>query len=231
MPMKCQHCSESWTKNPYLAIPTRMHEACSAWPFMETVSDICHDYCLQERRLCVFKQLTCQHGGVSGGGFGKSKHEHHHHTTDDESGLITGMYVFLGNICMLCLMSWNTRNMLFWLFYKIDIKSVISVLKLTCVVTVSVSVMDDIWRQQTVLRLLQLIELPLLESLLEGQESPRPPLHSMDSDPDLLYTSSYLDREILKAFSEAQYADYFHLCLFNCLIFILGCFRCNKWQN
>lgn len=55
------------------------------------------------------------------------------------------------------------------------------------------------------LRLLQLIELPLLESLLEGRESPRPPLHSMDSDPDLLYTSSYLDREILKAFSEAQY--------------------------
>lgn len=75
-----------------------------------------------------------------------------------------------------------------------------------CVVTVSVSVMDEIWRQQTVLRLLQLIDLPLLESLLEGQESPRPPLHSMDSDPDLLYTSSYLDREILKAFSEAQYA-------------------------
>ncbi|NP_001038734.1 DEP domain-containing protein 7 [Danio rerio] len=68
----------------------------------------------------------------------------------------------------------------------------------------SQELMDEIWRQQTVLRLLQLIELPLLESLLEGQESPRPPLHSMDSDPDLLYTSSYLDREILKAFSEAQ---------------------------
>lgn len=64
---------------------------------------------------------------------------------------------------------------------------------------------DEVWQQQATLRLLQLIELPLLESLLEGKESPRPPLHGMDSDPDLLYTSNYVDREILKAFSEAQY--------------------------
>lgn len=66
------------------------------------------------------------------------------------------------------------------------------------------SVVEQVWRQQSVFRLLQLVELPLLESLLEGQEIPRPALHSMDSDPDLLYTSSYLDREVLKAFSEAQ---------------------------
>ncbi|XP_016149996.1 DEP domain-containing protein 7-like [Sinocyclocheilus grahami] len=74
----------------------------------------------------------------------------------------------------------------------------------------SQELMDEIWRQQTVLRLLQLTELPLLESLLEGQESPRPPLHSMDSDPDFLYTSSYLDREILKAFSEAHHVFDIH---------------------
>uniref|UniRef100_A0AAY4E141 DEP domain-containing protein 7 n=1 Tax=Denticeps clupeoides TaxID=299321 RepID=A0AAY4E141_9TELE len=37
------------------------------------------------------------------------------------------------------------------------------------------NVVDEVWRQQTVLRLLQLIELPLLESLLDGKESPRPP--------------------------------------------------------
>ncbi|XP_016322340.1 DEP domain-containing protein 7 isoform X1 [Sinocyclocheilus anshuiensis] len=83
----------------------------------------------------------------------------------------------------------------------------------------SQELMDEIWRQQTVLRLLQLIELPLLESLLEGQESPRPPLHSMDSDPDLLYTSSYLDREILKAFSEAQ-ADNWLSAAVDCLEFL-----------
>lgn len=68
----------------------------------------------------------------------------------------------------------------------------------------SQELMNEVWREQTVFRLLQLIELPLLENLLEGQERPRPSLHGMDSDPDLLYTSSYLDREVLKAFSEAQ---------------------------
>lgn len=35
MPMKCQHHSESWTKNPYLVIPTRMNETCSAWSFID----------------------------------------------------------------------------------------------------------------------------------------------------------------------------------------------------
>lgn len=70
----------------------------------------------------------------------------------------------------------------------------------SCVLTV----VDEVWHQQAVLRLLQLIELPLLENLLEAKDTLRPPLHSRDSDPDLLYTSSYLDREVLKAFSEAQ---------------------------
>lgn len=66
------------------------------------------------------------------------------------------------------------------------------------------TVVDEVWHQQAVFRLLQLIELPLLENLLEGKDTSRRPLHGMDSDPDLLYTSSYLDREVLKAFSEAQ---------------------------
>uniref|UniRef100_A0AAY4E0Z2 DEP domain-containing protein n=1 Tax=Denticeps clupeoides TaxID=299321 RepID=A0AAY4E0Z2_9TELE len=81
------------------------------------------------------------------------------------------------------------------------------------------TVVDEVWRQQTVLRLLQLIELPLLESLLDGKESPRPPLHGMDSDPDLLYTSSYVDREILKAFGEAQ-ADNWLSAAVDCLEFL-----------
>lgn len=66
------------------------------------------------------------------------------------------------------------------------------------------TVVDEVWYQQAVFRLLQLIELPLLENLLEGKDASRPSLRGMDSDPDLLYTSSYLDREVLKAFSEAQ---------------------------
>ncbi|XP_010874734.2 DEP domain-containing protein 7 isoform X2 [Esox lucius] len=83
----------------------------------------------------------------------------------------------------------------------------------------SQELMDEVWRQQTVFRLLQLIELPLLESLLEGEERPRPPLHGMDSDPDLLYTSSFLDREVLKAFSEAQADEWFSTAV-DCLEFL-----------
>ncbi|XP_076003153.1 DEP domain-containing protein 7 isoform X2 [Genypterus blacodes] len=79
-------------------------------------------------------------------------------------------------------------------------------------------IMNEVWHQQAVSRLLQLIDLPLLEDLLEGKESSRP-LHGMDSDPDLLYTSSYLDREVLKAFSEAQ-ADEWMTGAVDCLEFL-----------
>ncbi|KAK3569639.1 hypothetical protein QTP86_002666 [Hemibagrus guttatus] len=83
----------------------------------------------------------------------------------------------------------------------------------------SQELVDEVWQQQATLRLLQLIELPLLESLLEGKESPRPSLHGMDSDPDLLYTSNYVDREILKAFSEAH-ADAWLSAAVDCLEFL-----------
>ncbi|XP_036952731.1 DEP domain-containing protein 7 isoform X2 [Acanthopagrus latus] len=83
----------------------------------------------------------------------------------------------------------------------------------------SQELVDEVWHQQAVFRLLQLIELPLLESLLEGKDTSRPLLHGMDSDPDLLYTSSYLDREVLKAFSEAQ-ADEWMSGAVDCLEFL-----------
>lgn len=70
--------------------------------------------------------------------------------------------------------------------------------------SVSFTVVDEVWHQLSVFRLLQLIELPLLEDLLEGKDASQPHLHGAESDSDLLYTSSYLDREVLKAFSEAQ---------------------------
>ncbi|KAF7665007.1 hypothetical protein LDENG_00156760 [Lucifuga dentata] len=82
----------------------------------------------------------------------------------------------------------------------------------------SQQLMDEVWHQQAVFRLLQLIELPLLENLLEGKDSSPPP-HSMDSDSDLLYTSNYLDREVLKAFSEAQ-ADEWMTGAVDCLEFL-----------
>ncbi|KAL6113208.1 depdc7 [Pungitius sinensis] len=83
----------------------------------------------------------------------------------------------------------------------------------------SQELVDEVWHQQAVFRLLQLIELPLLEKLLEGRDTSQPPLHGMDSDPDLLYTSSYLDREVLKAFSEAQ-ADEWMSGAVDCLEFL-----------
>nr|XP_020471328.1 DEP domain-containing protein 7 [Monopterus albus] len=83
----------------------------------------------------------------------------------------------------------------------------------------SPALVDEVWHQQAVFRLLQLIELPLVEDLLESKDRSRPPLHGMDSDPDLLYTSSYLDREVLKAFSEAQ-ADEWLSAAVDCLDFL-----------
>ncbi|XP_072236516.1 DEP domain-containing protein 7 [Leuresthes tenuis] len=62
----------------------------------------------------------------------------------------------------------------------------------------------EVWHQEAVSRLLQLVDLPLLENLLESEGASRSPLHGTDSDPDLMYSSNYLDREVLKAFGEAQ---------------------------
>lgn len=137
--------------------------------------------------------------------------------------------------------SWNVRNTLSlwnacpeWMFVlrnscwsesaKKSCLYLAQAMWLTCALPLALvySVVDEVWQQQTVLRLLQLIELPLLESLLEGREKPRPSLHGMDSDPDLLYTSNYVDREILKAFSESQYVE--TLCQRRFIIY-LGCFH------
>ncbi|TRY90230.1 hypothetical protein DNTS_027164 [Danionella cerebrum] len=58
--------------------------------------------------------------------------------------------------------------------------------------------------EQTVRRLSQLIDLPLLEGVLTCSEMTSPPSRGKTNDPDLLYTSSYLDREVLKAFRASQ---------------------------
>ncbi|KAJ8252073.1 hypothetical protein COCON_G00213850, partial [Conger conger] len=83
----------------------------------------------------------------------------------------------------------------------------------------SQTLVEAVWQEQTVLRLLQLVELPLLDGLLVGADSPLPPLRSMDSDPNLLYTSNYLDREILKAFSDSQADDWLSAAV-DCLEFL-----------
>ncbi|XP_061882649.1 DEP domain-containing protein 7 isoform X2 [Entelurus aequoreus] len=68
----------------------------------------------------------------------------------------------------------------------------------------SQKLVHEVWRQQAVCRLLQLIELPLLEDLLQGKDASRSSLYAVDGNSDLMLTSSYLDREVLKAFSEAH---------------------------
>ncbi|KAJ8248945.1 hypothetical protein GJAV_G00229490 [Gymnothorax javanicus] len=83
----------------------------------------------------------------------------------------------------------------------------------------SPTLVEEVWQEQTVLRLLQVVELPLLDSLLEGADGHLPPLSSLDSDPHLLYTSNYLDREILKAFSDSQADDWLSAAV-DCLEFL-----------
>lgn len=69
-------------------------------------------------------------------------------------------------------------------------------------------VVDEVWQEQTLLRLLNLVELPLLEGVLQCSHTPisSPPSHPWTpSNPDLIYSSNHLDRQILKAFRDSQY--------------------------
>lgn len=67
-------------------------------------------------------------------------------------------------------------------------------------------VVDEVWQEQTLLRLLNLVELPLLEGVLQCcQTPPSPHLNTpARSKPDLIYSSNRLDRQILKAFRDSQ---------------------------
>ncbi|XP_048014898.1 DEP domain-containing protein 7 isoform X2 [Megalobrama amblycephala] len=66
------------------------------------------------------------------------------------------------------------------------------------------SVVREVWHEQTVQKLSQLIDLPLLEGVLNCAKIVSPPSRGSNNEPDLLYTSNYLDREVLKAFKESQ---------------------------
>ncbi|XP_051885273.1 DEP domain-containing protein 7 isoform X2 [Pristis pectinata] len=62
------------------------------------------------------------------------------------------------------------------------------------------TVVSEVWQEQTILRLLQLIELPILDSLLDRKEH-RPKSQNLSSN---VVTGGLLDREILKAFGDSQ---------------------------
>ncbi|XP_028649714.2 DEP domain-containing protein 7 isoform X1 [Erpetoichthys calabaricus] len=68
-------------------------------------------------------------------------------------------------------------------------------------------IVQDVWREQTILRLLQLVDLPVLDTLLEEKGSGLQ-MRNARSDPNLLSRSNYLDREILKAFGESHADDW-----------------------
>ena len=60
------------------------------------------------------------------------------------------------------------------------------------------------------LRLLQLLELPLLDTLLHSVNAPSPQRLG-NGNPDLIYTSNYLDREVLRAFRDSQYVAWWFI--------------------
>nr|XP_040019709.1 DEP domain-containing protein 7-like [Gasterosteus aculeatus aculeatus] len=84
------------------------------------------------------------------------------------------------------------------------------------------SLVDQVWLEQTLLRLLNLVELPVLEGVLQCSQAPSPPPPSnllAHSNPDLIYSSNHLDRQILKAFRDTQ-EDEWLIAALDCLDFL-----------
>nr|XP_033783959.1 DEP domain-containing protein 7 isoform X2 [Geotrypetes seraphini] len=83
--------------------------------------------------------------------------------------------------------------------------------------SLSQKVLNEVWQEQTISRLLQLVELPLLDSLLAKQES-GPKLPPSEKSLDAM-SNHCLDREILKAFSDSQ-ADEWISAAVDCLEYL-----------
>ncbi|XP_069079621.1 DEP domain-containing protein 7 isoform X2 [Pleurodeles waltl] len=79
-------------------------------------------------------------------------------------------------------------------------------------------VLDEVWQEQTIRRLLQIVELPLLDSLLEGRDLEHQ-ASKREKEKTMVVTSNYLDREILKAFSDSQ-ADEWISAAIDCLEYL-----------
>ncbi|XP_038562129.1 DEP domain-containing protein 7-like [Micropterus salmoides] len=84
------------------------------------------------------------------------------------------------------------------------------------------SLVEEVWQEQTLLRLLNLVELPMLEGVLQCSQTPSspPPLNLLaHSNPDLIYSSNHLDRQILKALRNSQEDEWLCTAL-DCLDFL-----------
>lgn len=62
------------------------------------------------------------------------------------------------------------------------------------------SAVEEVWQEQTLLKLLTLVELPLLEGLLQCSQSPA----AAQRDPEPTCGSSRLDRRVLEAFRDSR---------------------------
>ncbi|KAM6160020.1 DEP domain-containing protein 7 [Erethizon dorsatum] len=81
----------------------------------------------------------------------------------------------------------------------------------------SPQVINEVWQEETVGRLLQLVDLPFLDSLLRQTEVSRVP--QPKRQPDVINSSDYLDRGILKAYSESQDDEWLSAAI-DCLEFL-----------
>uniref|UniRef100_A0A6I8PJU7 DEP domain-containing protein 7 n=1 Tax=Ornithorhynchus anatinus TaxID=9258 RepID=A0A6I8PJU7_ORNAN len=79
-------------------------------------------------------------------------------------------------------------------------------------------VIDEVWQEQTIGRLLQLLDIPLLDSLLKHQKM-EPRVAQQKKKQELINTSNYLDREILKAYGDSQ-ADEWLSAAIDCLEYL-----------
>uniref|UniRef100_A0A3P8SDZ2 DEP domain-containing protein 7 n=1 Tax=Amphiprion percula TaxID=161767 RepID=A0A3P8SDZ2_AMPPE len=77
----------------------------------------------------------------------------------------------------------------------------------------------SVWQEQTLLRLLTLVDLPLLDGVLHCSSSSPSSNRLLHSNPDLIYSSNHLDRRILRAFRDAQDDEFLRSAL-DCLDFL-----------
>lgn len=81
---------------------------------------------------------------------------------------------------------------------------------------------DEVWQELTLLRLLSLVEIPVLDGLLQCSLSPRSPQQTHHLPPinqDLDHSSNHLDRKVLQAFRDSQEDEWLCAAL-DCLDFL-----------
>ena len=77
-------------------------------------------------------------------------------------------------------------------------------------ILLSLAVVSVVWQEQTVLRLMQIIELPFLENLLEAKDKSLQRSYSVDDDLEAPHSSCF-DWLILKSLRDCQYVFLYFL--------------------